>query len=119
MEQQIIEWSFNTLNQVKLFHWATTSFSVHKALDSLHDDLSALVDQLVETYIGNGRRQPLKLFHVATEAHTNVAELIPFLYEKYTELKKVRQGLRQSELQNIVDEMLTTLNQVQYLLQLS
>ena len=36
------------LNQIKVYHWQTTSFSEHKALDMAYESLGELVDEFVE-----------------------------------------------------------------------
>ena len=40
------------LNTIKLFHWKTTSYALHKATDDLHGKLSGLVDSFVEVMLG-------------------------------------------------------------------
>lgn len=39
-------------NQVKIYHWQTKCFSRHKASDELVEELDRLVDKYVETYQG-------------------------------------------------------------------
>ena len=119
MEQEIIEFMFNALNQIKLFHWATKSFAAHNALDSLHGTLSTHVDTLVETYIGTFARQPLGVFQVNTVCHSDTSEIIPYLRNLYAALKKLRKKFNQTELQNIMDEISTAVTQALYLLNLS
>ena len=40
------------LDQIKLYHWQTTSYSRHKATDELHEQISELVDKFIETIHG-------------------------------------------------------------------
>jgi hypothetical protein len=40
------------LNIIKLFHWKTTEFSVHKATDELYSDLGGRIDAFVEQLMG-------------------------------------------------------------------
>ena len=40
------------LNQIKVFHWQTSSFSEHKALDMTYEALEESIDEFVETYQG-------------------------------------------------------------------
>jgi hypothetical protein len=119
MEQKLIEFSFNVLNQVKLFHWATKSYAAHKALGDLHDLLSESVDDLVESYIGAAGRQPLGFFEVHAVAHTDLKQTIPFLKDASASLRRIRTDLKASELQNKVDEMLGALDKTSYLLNLN
>ncbi len=119
MEQKLIEFSLNVLNQVKLFHWATKSYAAHKALGDLHDLLSESVDDLVESYIGAAGRQPLGLFEITTVANTDLKQVIPFLKEAGATLRRIRTDLKASELQNKVDEMLGAMDRTSYLLNLN
>lgn len=40
------------LNVIKLFHWKTTDYAVHKATDELHSSLSDRIDAFVEQLMG-------------------------------------------------------------------
>lgn len=119
MEHKLISISFTLLNQVKLFHWATKSYASHKALGDLHDSLSENTDKLVECYIGSAGRQPLPQFEVKTVSHTDLKQIIPFIKETITVIRKMRTEIKVSELQNIVDEIISSLDQALYLLNLS
>ena len=119
MEKNIIEFAFGLLNQIKLHHWATKSYATHKALDQLHEDLSKLVDTLVETYIGNQERQPIEKFTVSTVSHSGTDDILPFLKQSYVQIKTLRKSFKQTELQNTADEMSSAINQAIYLLNLT
>ena len=45
------------LNTIKIFHWSTRTYSIHKATDELHEKLSKLVDSFIEIYIGHCSRK--------------------------------------------------------------
>lgn len=45
------------LNTIKIFHWSTKTYSIHKATDELHEKLSKLVDSFIEIYIGHCSRK--------------------------------------------------------------
>jgi len=118
MEKELIEYSLALLNQVKVFHWMTTSYAQHKALDELYADLGANIDTLVETYLGL-RDRGTGIFQIKTSAHSDLSELPAFLRQAYNDLKQLRTKIRQSELQNIIDELSTNINQAMYLLKLT
>jgi len=42
-------------NSIKLFHWNTRSYSLHIASDKFFNDISLLIDSLVEILIGTSR----------------------------------------------------------------
>ena len=112
----MIKLGFTMLNQIKLFHWATKSYAAHKALGDLHDLLSDSVDDLVESYIGSAGKQSLGLFGVSTSATTDLKQTIPFLKECLTMLRRMRTEISRSELQNKIDEMLSSIDKTLYLL---
>ena len=119
MEQALIQFGFSTLNQIKLFHWATKSYAAHKALGDLHDLLSDSVDDLVESYVGAAGKQPLGQFEVRTAATTDLKQVIPFLKSSLTSLRRIRKDMKETELQNKVDEMLGAVDKALYLLNLN
>jgi len=43
---------FEMLLMVKLFHWKTTSHSIHKATDELYTKLNANIDDFIEVLLG-------------------------------------------------------------------
>lgn len=43
---------FEMLLMVKLFHWKTTSHSIHKATDELYTKLNANIDEFIEVLLG-------------------------------------------------------------------
>ena len=121
MEKDIIEFSLKVLNQVRVFHWMTTSYAQHKALGDLYDALNKNIDTLVETYMGNmglkERRPPI--FQIQTVASSDLATLPPFLKQAYNKLKGFRNKIKIPEIQNVVDELSSNINQTVYLLKLS
>lgn len=120
-EAQLIGSVFSLLHQIKLFHWATTSYPKHKALDDLHSVLSDKTDLLVESYIGRFKKQPLKHFTVNTSSHSDTSKI-----EKYIEGERDKLGAmcdkvfsKAPELQNIVQEIMAEMDKTLYLLKLS
>ena len=39
-------------NQLRIFHWQTKSYAVHKALGKAYESLNDLIDTFVETALG-------------------------------------------------------------------
>ena len=105
------------LNTIKLFHWKTTSYALHKATDDLHGKLSGLVDSFVEVMLGKtdggrlSRTVNLTLKHCKNIGEFNI------------EIRKFRDILinmkfpqsENSDLYTIRDEMLKEVNQFLYL----
>ena len=118
MEKRIIEDGFNLLNQVKLFHWATKSHANHVALGALYNTVSELHDKLVECYLGS-QKKSISLFQVSTTAVSEVSNIVEFLKLHTENFRKLRVNIKSSELQNIVDEIISEIDKTCYLLSLS
>jgi len=117
MDKKIIQFVFGVLHQVKLYHWATRGYAVHKALDDLHTNLGTNIDKLVEVYLGTDK--PVGKFTVTTSSDSNTDHIGEFLKEARRGFQKMRVALKQSQLQNIVDEITADIDQTLYLLRLS
>ena len=119
-EATIMEKFLGMLGQIKVYHWSTVSYSKHKALDELHGSLSDLVDKFVEVYIGKFKKQPLKVFKISMDAHSDTTKLDKYLETERETLRKMHgQFGKTSELQNILDEMMAAFDQAIYLCYLS
>lgn len=102
---------------VKLHHWRTHSYSVHKATDNLHESLSEQVDSFVEKLLGS-KHTRANLTQLRMRSFNTLPALkhrIEF-YKQY--LKHVPASLG-TDLLNIRDELLGSLNQFSYMLTLS
>ena len=118
----------NLLNNVKIYHWKTRSYSVHKATDELYEKLNEQIDQFVEVLLGKkrnisvNREQILKLESIKIKNFN--FKIFKKEIEKYkiilinlTKDKLIKED-EDMDLINIRDEMLATLNQFTYLLTL-
>ena len=121
------------LNQIKIYHWQTNSFAEHKSLDGAYEALEEQIDEFVEAYQGVfGRVRAasgsfvFQLENLQTEVDPQEGE------SESTNLQgKIDQWIAylksfsndellkdKTDLLNIRDEMLGTLNQLKYLLTL-
>jgi hypothetical protein len=121
------------LNQVKIYHWQTKSFSEHKALDSAYSDLSGLIDEFVEVYQGIFGRvksasgsflfelENLRTENPPSEEESESAGLQDKIDQWIAYLKSFSDDADlndKSDLLNIRDEMVATLNKLKYLITL-
>lgn len=121
------------LNQIKIYHWQTKSFSEHKALDMAYEALEELIDEFVEVYQGTFGR--IKSASGSFEFELENLQAEDYQKEQIDQdsylLKKIDQWIAylksfnsdsdlndKSDLLNIRDEMLATLNKLKYLLTL-
>lgn len=119
-ETTIIQYMLGILSQIKLLHWATMKYSEHKALDELHSKLSESIDLFVESYIGRFNKQPLKKFTITTKANSDTSKVVEYLNGEYENINKMRKHFtKTSELDNIIQDMLASIDTAIYLCKLS
>lgn len=103
---------FQSRDAMHLAHLQTRSFAEHKALNHYYDSILDLTDSFVESYFGRSGRCLI----VVPQAEVKDS------VEHLTEMQKLIEAERvnyESDLQNIMDEMLALINKVLYLLTLS
>lgn len=127
-KEEIVKMFLVLLNMVKLYHWKTCSYSAHKASDDLYDSLNKNIDNFVEVLLGklNGKR--VNLTNEKTIPLIDFPNGPSFDEDMKTEIIKVKNYLvnldnnsfllemSNSDLFNIRDEILGSLNQFLYLL---
>jgi DNA-binding ferritin-like protein len=121
LEKTLFEYFLSLLGQIKIYHWTTMTYSIHKALDELHENLSDDIDNIIEIYIGKSDKQPIKHFDIHMKANTNASNILDFLKEEREKIKSLRekQFKKCSDIQNIIDNMLGSINKTIYLCNLN
>jgi DNA-binding ferritin-like protein len=104
------------LHVVKLYHWRTHSYSEHKATDKLHEALSEQADSFVEKLLGS-KNARANLTHMPLHAY-NTLPAFKRRIEYYKQYLKRMPASLGTDLLNIRDELLGSLNQFSYLLTL-
>jgi DNA-binding ferritin-like protein len=107
--------------QYKILHWQTTSFSQHKAFDEIVSSLGENIDEFIETYMGKyGRVIASSNFNISLSNYKDADYMS--LTNNYIQfligLSNMLDKNQDSDLLNIRDEMLGSLNQLKYLLTL-
>ena len=121
----IMKKMLETLNLVRLYHWNTLSYATHKATDDLYGSLSDQIDTYAETMIGksNGKYR-IKMSNYKTlkiDGVSNNAAIIKCVKRFIADLYKFHSNLpsdEYSDIHNIRDEIVGTLNKFLYLLTL-
>jgi DNA-binding ferritin-like protein len=117
----IILFFMDMLTTVKLYHWKTMNYATHKATDELYDDLNKYVDEFVEVLLGHkgGVRAKLPRTQVTLHDCNSIEEF----KKKIDGYKNVLigftsrfDGKKNSDLLNIRDEILATLNKSLYVM---
>jgi len=110
------------ISQAKLLHWQTPKYAQHKALDELFDSLIDLGDELAESVMGKYGRPHLseeslclRLFNY----NNNLSYFMDELYNCYrNECRCLFDENKDSELLNIIDEIISLIDKIKYLLTL-
>lgn len=105
------------LNMVKLFHWQTDYFSIHKTTDQLYDDLSNNIDKYVEVMLGKNMSRPnIQQKSIPLYSFLNLPSFLKQIEKYKKQLIHLKYSHEHSDLSNIRDEILGNLNQFTYLL---
>jgi hypothetical protein len=103
---------FQSRDAMHIAHLQTTSFAEHKALNHYYDGILELTDKFSEVYFGRNKRTEIVI------PESKNMDAITHLKEMQRMVDGERENYS-SELQNIMDEMLSLINQTLYLLTLS
>ena len=108
------------LNQLRVYHWQTSSYAEHKALGAAYDALDELFDKFVEVYIGKKRPQVANIEYVikVTNYNTDIITNLSDIFNKAIEIIESMIDPNDSELANIKDEIAAEFCKLMYLLQL-
>ena len=127
LENKITSTFLCMLNTIKIYHWNTDHYATHKATDQLYGDLNSKVDTFVETMLGKEsvatRHKVLKINSLKMSTYKSNKD-----FKKETEsYKSFLIGLtnnklfntpQNTDLMNMRDDILASLNQFLYLLTL-
>tara|TARA_Y100000389_G_scaffold76014_1_gene72647 strand:+ start:220 stop:693 length:474 start_codon:yes stop_codon:yes gene_type:complete len=122
-KKNLVETFIGMLNTVKLFHWKTYAYSTHESLDVLYKELNEHIDEFMETLLGKDEsripnfKKNIELFNDSSE---NLFKEKIYNYRDYLmEMDRVLDKKYHSDLLNIRDEILGTINRFLYLMTLS
>lgn len=112
--------------QTKLLHWQSMLYGQHKALDELFDGLIDKGDELAESIMGKYGRPVLsedqlclKLMNYNNPEKGDLSDFMDHLYKCYSlECKSIFEEGKDSEIINILDEIIALVDKVKYLISL-
>ena len=123
MSAEIVQVMMTLRDQVKVYHWQTMSYPRHKATDDLVSSLDEKIDQFVEVYMGKYGRPKFTTrsgtIRVENFHDKNGPALLKSAIVWLT--NKLPKHLKETDtdLLNIRDEILGSLNQTLYLFTLN
>lgn len=112
--------------QTKLLHWQCALYGQHKALDKLFKNIIEIGDGLAESIMGKYGKPVLtedqlclKLMNFENPKDGDLSQFMDHLYKCYTiDCKSLLDENSDSELINILDEMIAAIDQTKYLISL-
>ena len=125
-QSKIFSKILQNMAQAKLLHWQSLKYGQHKALDELFDGIIDLGDTLAESIMGKYGRPTLSeedlclnLQNFKDPENADLTEFTTHLYLFYSEeAKSIFSQERDSEIINILDEIIALVDKVKYLLTL-
>jgi hypothetical protein len=123
MSGEIINVLMNLYDQVKIYHWQTMHFPRHEAAGKLIEALDDQIDTFVETYMGRYGRPRLTArtgtIHVRNFNDKQAVALLKDAIDWMTHTLPKKLKREDTDLLNIRDEIVGTLNKTLYLFTLS
>lgn len=112
--------------QSKLLHWQSMLYGQHKALDELFDGLIDKGDELAESIMGKYGRPILNedqlclvLINYNKPEEGDLSDFMDHLYKCYSlECKSIFEEGKDSEIINILDEIISLIDKIKYLISL-
>lgn len=114
------------ISQTKLLHWQSMMYGQHKALDELFEGLIDKGDELAESVMGkygrpvlNDDQLCLNLMNYNNPEKGDLSDFMDHLYKCYSlECKSIFEEGKDSEIINILDEIIALVDKVKYLISL-
>jgi hypothetical protein len=116
---QLVQFFFNIEHSIKLYHWQTKSFSRHKATDNLVESIHSIADRFMEVYQGKYGKLSISNDLPVNVSVLNDSNATIYLKDIATHLSNFESSgmvsMNDTDLLNIRDELLATVNNTIYL----
>jgi hypothetical protein len=108
--------------QIKVFHWQTQSYARHIAYGETYSLLEESMDQFIEVYMGKYGRIALvegeDSINLSNIGEMEIETFLDTAADYFIQLSNQLNSQRDTDLLNIKDEMLATINKLKYLITL-
>lgn len=119
MEKDLLTSILQTQMQLKLFHWQTSVYNKHIIFGQYYKILDELFDKLVETYSGKYKKLHLKEITSINVADIDMTKLEVFFNNIISFFSSLFMSDDDKELRNIVDEIISNIYKMIYLLNMN
>lgn len=117
-----INFFLQTQFQLRILHWQTKGYARHKAFGNTYETLDELIDSFVEVCMGkHGRfvlQEESKTITVENLAEVSIVDFLQSIKAKLIGMSAELSSENDTDLLNIRDEMLASINKLAYLLTL-
>jgi len=107
--------------QLRVYHWQTTSYSRHTAFGEAYSDLTDLIDSFMEIYMGKYGRvaiedgEKIDLYNLG---ELGLNDYLTTVTDFLVQFSETLDQNKDTDLLNLRDEMLAVINKLKYLLTL-
>jgi DNA-binding ferritin-like protein len=107
-------------NQLRIFHWQTSSYAQHKAFGKAYEQLDGYIDDFVEVFMGKyGRSKAATSYSIELEnLGSDYLDVIDSFISYLIGITDSVDPVTDTDLLNIKDSMIGELNRLKYLLTL-
>lgn len=117
--ENIVDHLISYQQQFRILHWQTKSYARHKAYGDFYDSFSGLMDDFIETHMGKyGRVKTGGKIEISNMNDVQIKDYLEEIEQFLIELSEEYDERKDSDLLNIRDEMLGSVNKLKYLLTL-
>jgi DNA-binding ferritin-like protein len=117
-----INFFLQTQFQLRILHWQTKGYARHKAFGNTYETLDGLIDSFVEVCMGKHGRFTLqeenKTIKADNLAEVSIVDFLQSIKAKLIGMSAELSKENDTDLLNIRDEMLASINKLAYLLTL-
>ena len=111
---QFVAKLLHSATQAHISHLITSSYAAHKNLNEYYDAIPGLVDEFAEAYQGKYGKITGYGIGVGISEANDVKSYITYFKELHTYVEEYRATLKDSDLQNITDEILSLIKSTLY-----
>jgi glucokinase len=116
---ELVSYTFGVRNQAHLYHFQTTSYAEHMALDAFYTGMLDQLDELVELYQANHDKIELNSAYPSLANYTDSQAVQDLIADYVMQIQEMKNHLSGDDIHGILDDMIGLGNKTRYLLSLS
>ena len=115
--QEILEHLLQHVNQIRLFHWKTSSFARHKATDKYMNIINPIIDNIIESLQGGREKRIVDSFVAKYQDLTedNVMNYLKVYKHWLENHMPILLDKNETDIMNLRDELLAAVKRLMYL----